>query len=192
MLTQRKIYQRSVIFAIPILIIASAFSLGLVVHAQASDFVLTSTPSNLCANPGVDAVSVISVQSIGGFAGTINLRDNVDPAIAGGPGSPPIPSSETLAAGQTVNFDLQISTTTSTPISIYYVTVSGLSGASFHETTLQLTLSSAFIVCGPIPPLDRVSLLSPYLGMAIFSGAFAAVVAVLVMYRRRIAQRSAP
>ncbi len=161
-------------------------------HAQASDFVLTSTPSNLCANPGVDAVSVISVQSIGGFAGTINLSDNVDPAIAGGPGSPPIPSSETLAAGQTVNFDLQISTTASTPIRIYYVTVSGLSGVSFHKTTVQLTVSSGCSVSGSVLPLDRVSLLSSYLGMAIFSGALAAVVAVLVMYRRRIAQRPAP
>src|SRR5260370_15157994 len=192
MLTQRKIYQRSVIFAIPIIITASPFALGLVLHAQASDFLLTPPPSNLCANPGVDAVSVISVQSIGAFAGTINLSDNVDPAIAGGPGSPPIPSSETLAAGQTVNFDLQISTTTSTPISIYYVTVSGLSGASFHETTVQLTVSSGCSVSGSVLPLDRVSLLSPYLGMAIFSGALAAVVAVLVMYRPRIAQRPAP
>ena len=191
-MTQENRHQISAIFAIPILIIASAFALGLVVHAQASDFVLASTPSNLCANPGVDAVSVISVQSIGGFAGTINLSDNVDPAIAGGPRSSPIPSSDTLAAGQTVNFDLQISTTTSTPISIYYVTVSGLSGASFHETTVQLTVSSGCSVSGSVLPLDRVSLLSPYLGMAIFSGALAAVVAVLVMYRRRIAQRPAP
>jgi hypothetical protein len=189
---QRNRHQISSIFAIPILIIASTFALGLVVHAQASDFVLTSTPSNLCVNPGVDAVSIISVQSIGTFAGTINLSDNVDPAIAGGPGSSPIPPSETLAAGQTVYFNLQLSTTTSTPISIYYVTVSGLSGGSFHQTTVQLTVSSGCSVGGSVLPLDRLSLLSPYLGMAILSGAVVAVIVVLVLYRRRTAQRPSP
>jgi hypothetical protein len=189
---QRDRHQRSAIFAIPILIIASAFSLGLVVHGQAPDFVLTSTPSNLCVNPGVDAVSIISVQSIGGFVGTISLSDNVDPATAGGPGSSPIPSSETLEAGLTVNFNLQISTTTSTPIGIYYLTVSGLSEGSFHQTTVQLTVSSGCSVGGSVLPLDRLSLLSPYIGMAVLSGAILAGLAVLVMYRGRTVQRPAP
>lgn len=175
-------HQISPILAIPILIVASAFALGLV-HAQASDFVLSSTPSNLCVNPGVDAVSIISVQSIGGFAGTINLNDNVDPAIAGGPGSSSIPSSETLAAGQTANFNLAVSTTTSTPIGVYYVTVSGLSGASFHQTALQLTVSASCSVGGTVLPLDRLSLLSPYLGLAFLSGAIVTLIATLVMYR---------
>jgi hypothetical protein len=183
---------RDLFLMVPIVIMLGAIMLGPVVHAQSSDFALDSTPSNLCVNPGVNAVSIISLQSNDGFAGTINLSDNVDPSIAGGPGLPAIPSAETLVAGQTVAFNLEISTTTSTPIGIYYVTVSGLSGSSFHQTTVQLTVSSSCAVGGSVLPIDRLSLLSPYLGMAILSGAAVALIAALAVYRRRDAQRPAP
>jgi hypothetical protein len=163
----------------------SAIMLGAVAHAQSSDFALSSSPSNLCVNPGVNAVSIISLQSNGGFAGTINLSDSVDPAIAAGPGLQAIPSTETLVAGQTVTFNLEISTTTSTPIGIYYVTVSGLSGSSFHQTTVQLTASSSCAVGGSVLPIDRLSLLSPYLGIAILSGAAVALITALALFRRR-------
>jgi len=171
--------------AIPIMIIAGAFALGPVVHAQTTDFLLTSTPSNLCVNPGVDAVSVISVQSIGGFTGTINLGNKVDPTVNNGPTSSPTPSTETLEAGQTVNFDSVISTTTSTPSGIYYVTVSGLSGASFHQAIVQLTVSSSCSVGGSVLPIDLLSLLSPYISLAILTGTMAAITTALTMYRRR-------
>jgi hypothetical protein len=173
------------------MVILGAIMLGGVAHAQASDFVLSSTPSSLCVNPGVNAVSLISLQSNGGFSGTISLSDNVDPATAGGPASPAIPSSETLVAGQTIAFNLEISTTTSTPIGIYYVTVSGLSGSSFHQTTVQLTVSSSCAVGGSVLPFDRLSLLSPYLGIAILSGTVVAIMTALAMYRRRNGLRPA-
>ncbi len=174
--------------AILIIIIACGFALGPLVHAQIADFVLSSTPSNLCVNPGVDAVSVIGVESIGGFAATISLSSNVDPKIADGPSSSPIPSSETLVDGQTVNFDLAISTTTSTPTGIYYVTVSGLSGAIFHQTSVQLTVSSGCSVGGSILRLDGLPLLIPYTGVAVLTGLVAALLTVLTMYRRRSSQ----
>jgi hypothetical protein len=177
---------------VPIIMMLSAIMLGAVAHAQSSDFALASTPSNLCVNPGVNGVSNISLQSNGGFSGTINLSDNVDPAIAGGPGLQAIPSTETLVAGQTITFNLEISTATSTPIGIYYVTVSGLSGSSFHQTTVQLTVSSSCAVGGSVLPIDRPSLLSPYLGVAILSGAAVALMTALAVYRRRDAQRPAP
>jgi hypothetical protein len=183
---------RDLVLAMPIMIMVSAVMLGAVAHAQSSDFVLASTPSSLCVNPGVDGVSIISLQSNGDFSGTINLSDNVDPAIAGGPGSSAIPSTETLVAGQTVTFNLEISTTTSTPIGIYYVTVSGLSGSSFHQTTVQLTVSSSCAVGGSVLPINRLSLLSPYLGIAILSGAAVAIMATLALYRRGNGQRPAP
>jgi len=161
--------------AILIIIIACGSALGPLVHAQIADFVLSSTPSNLCVNPG-------------GFAGTISLSSNVDPKIADGPSSSPIPSSETLVDGQTVNFDLAISTTTSTPTGIYYVTVSGLSGAIFHQTSVQLTVSSGCSVGGSILRLDGLPLLIPYTGVAVLTGLVAALLTVLTMYRRRSSQ----
>ena len=119
-----------------------------VAHAQSPDFGLASTPSNLCVNPGVNGVAQINVSSLGGFAGTVQLSSNVDPTVTNGPTLSPIPSSETLAAGQSVSFNLAISTTTSTPLYAYTITVSGLNGALYHTATLTLTVAAGCSVGG--------------------------------------------
>src|SRR6059036_2783976 len=136
--------------SLPISIVFIVATIGLisVAHAQSPDFVLGSTPSVLCANPGVDAVSLISVQSVDSFADTVNLGDSVDPTVTDGPTLSPIPSSVILAAGQTVSFNLTFSTITSTPLFTYIIGVSGLSGASFHRTTIQLTVAFGCSVGG--------------------------------------------
>ena len=132
------------------------------VHAQSPDFALDSTPSVLCVNPGVDAVSVISVQSIDGFAGTVNLGDGVSPTVTNGPTLSPIPSSVTLAADQTVSLNLTITTSTSTPLYTYTITVAGLSG-SFHQATIRLTVAAGCSVGGVIVPTAGLASTTSYL-----------------------------
>lgn len=134
-----------------------------IVHAQSPDFALTATPSYLCANPGVNAVAVVTVQSVDGFTGTINLGSNVDPTVNNGPTVSPIPSSETLAAGQSVSFNLAISTSTSTPLYTYTIRVSGLSGATFHQATVQLTVAGGCSVGGAVLPTAGLAPTSSYL-----------------------------
>ena len=137
---------------VSLVILASLVMATTAAHGQSPDFSLNSSPTNLCVNPGVNAVSSISLQSIGGFAGTVNLAASVDPSVANGPVLTPISSSETLAAGQTVNFDVQVSTTTSTPLYQYTIRVSGLSGATFHQAVVQLTVAAGCSVGGVILP----------------------------------------
>jgi hypothetical protein len=154
---------------ISLMILASLWLATTAVHAQSPDFALTGTPTNLCVNPGVNAVTQIGVQSLNGFAGTINLGSTVDPTVSNGPTLSPIPSSETLTAGQSVTFNLAISTTTSTPLYTYSIRLAGLSGATFHEIVVQLTVAAGCSVGGVVLPTAGLAPTGSYLvfGLAI-------------------------
>ena len=153
--------KRRPFLAIPVslLILVPLMAATLAVNAQSTDFGLSSTPSVLCVNPGVDAVSVIGVQSLGDFSGTVNLGDSIGPNGANAPTLSAIPSSVTLAAGQTVTFSLTMSTTTSTPNGLYTITVSGLYGATIHQATVQLTVAAGCSVGGTVLPTTGLSLM---------------------------------
>lgn len=158
-------WNRRSILTIPIsvVILTSLMMATTIVHGQSSDFALASTPSSLCVNPGVNGAATITVSSVGGFAGTVNLASSIDPAVSNGPTLLPTPSSETLAPGQSVSFDLAISTTTSAPLYTYTIRVSGLSGATFHETIVQLTVAAGCSVGGVVLPTAGLAPTSSYL-----------------------------
>ncbi len=139
-------------FAVSLVILASLVIATTAAHGQSPDFSLSSSPSNLCVNPGVNAVAVVTLGSVDGFSGTVNLAANVDPSVTNGPTLSPIPSSETVGAGQSVSFNLDLSTTTSTPLYSYSVQVSGLSGGTFHRIVVQLTVAAGCSVGGVIVP----------------------------------------
>jgi hypothetical protein len=139
-------------FAVSLVILASLVIATTVAHGQSPDFSLSSSPSNLCVNPGVNAVAAVTLGSVDGFSGTVNLGANVDPSVTNGPTLSPIPSSETLGAGQSVTFNLDLSTTTSTPLYTYSVEVSGLSGGAFHRIVVQLTVAAGCSVGGVVLP----------------------------------------
>ena len=158
-------WNRRSILTIPIsvVVLTSLMMATTIVHGQSSDFALTSTPSSLCVNPGVNGVATITLSSVDGFAGTVNLASSIDPAVSNGPTVSSTPSSETLAAGQSVSFDLAITTTTSAPLYTYTIRVSGLSGAVFHETIVQLTVSASCSVGGVVLPTAGLAPTNSYL-----------------------------
>jgi hypothetical protein len=173
---------------IPISLVTLALLLlsGSAVHAQSPDFTLSATPSVLCVNPGINAVSVISLQSVNGYVGTVNLGVTVNPTSSNGPTVSSTPSSETLAAGQTISFDLAISTTTSTPLYTYSIDVSGFDGSIFHQTTVYLTVAAGCSVGGTIVPIAGVAPMTSYFvyGLAI-AGLVGIVGASLAVYMSR-------
>ena len=174
-----------VVLSVSLMVLASLLLSGSIVHAQAPDFALSSTQSVLCVNPGIDAVSSISLQSVDGFAGTVTLGSSVQPAINNSPTLSSIPGSETLSAGQTIDFNLTISTTTSTPIYTYSIVISGFSG-SYHETTIYLTVASGCSVGGVIVPTAGLAPVTSYIayGLAI-TGLVGIVGASLAVYVSR-------
>lgn len=141
------------------MVFASLMLADSAVHAQVPDFALSASPPVLCVNPGIDGASSISLQSVDGFVGTVNLAASVDPPVT----ISPIPSGETLAAGQTISFNITISTTTSTPLYTYYVRISGISGGIFHETTVQLTVAAGCSVGGVVLPTTGIAPTTSYL-----------------------------
>jgi len=179
-------------FGLPIMFIVVMLVAGPIVRAQASDFALSAIPSNLCVNPGVNAVSSINIQSVGGFAGIVNLGDSVGPAVADGPTLSPIPSSVTLAGGQTVSFNLTIFTTTSTPPYLYTITVSGLYGATIHQTTVQLTVAAGCSVGGMTLPLNEQAIFRSLASMTLLAGAIVALGAGLLVFRGRYGRSKVP
>src|SRR5260370_5285266 len=138
--------------AISLVILASLVIATTAAHGQSPDFNLSSSPSNLCVNPGVNGVAVVTLGSVDGFSGTVNLAANVDPSVANGPTLSPIPSSETLGARPSLSSNVDRPTTTSTPLYTYSVQVSGLSGGTFHRIVVQLTVAAGCCVGGVVLP----------------------------------------
>jgi hypothetical protein len=160
------------------------------VSAQNSDFAINANPQFLCVNPGIDAQSYISVSSIGGFSGTVNLGDSVSPSYSNAPTLSSIPPSETLASGQSGSFILGISTTASTALYTYTITVSGLSGATLHQTTIELTVSTGCSVGGSIVPTTHGSTGSGLMIGVVIAGLVGVVGASLVVYVNRSKSRT--
>ncbi len=157
--------------------------------AQASDFSISASPITLCVNPGIDAQSVVSVSSIGGFSGTVNLNYTVTPSYSNGPTVSGVPSSVTIGSGQTSSFTVAISTTASTPVYVYTIGILGLSG-SFHQTNIQLAVSASCSVGGIIEPTMLGSIGSVlFVGLTV-AGIAGAVAAGLIVYGKRSALRT--
>ena len=176
-----------VILSVSLMVLASLLLSSSIVHAQAPDFAINSTPSVLCVNPGINAVSSISLQSVDGFAGTVNLGSSVQPSMNNSPTLSSIPASETLSAGQTIDFNLTISTTTSTPIYTFSIVVSGFSG-SYHQTTIYLTVATGCSVGGVVVPIAGLAHVTPYiaysLAIAGLVGIVGATLAISVSRRK--------
>jgi hypothetical protein len=176
--------QRSVLtVSICLVTLASLLMATTVVHAQSPDFAITSTPSSLCVNPGVNGVAAITVQSVDGFTGTVNLASNIDPTVSNGPTLSPIPSSESLVAGQSVSFNLAISTSASTPLYTYTIQVSGLYGANFHQATVQLTVSAGCSVGGVVLPAAGLAPAGSFLVFGLIVAGLVGIVGATVAVR---------
>lgn len=134
------------------------------VHAQNSDFAISVNNNSLCTNPGIAARYVISVSSIGGFAGTVNLASSVDPSVANSPSLSAIPSSVSLTSGQSTSFELVASTTYATPDNVFTITVSGLYGATYHSVSITLTVTSDCSVGATIVSATTHASMGAFLG----------------------------
>jgi hypothetical protein len=185
--------QKTITAACASLVILSSLLVSVsLVSAQNSDFAINATPQFLCVNPGIDAQSYVTVSSIDGFSGTVNLGDGVSPSSSNAPALSNIPASETLSSGQSASFTLGISTTASTPLYTYTITVSGLSGATLHQATIELTVSTGCSVGGSIVSTAHGSTGSELMIGVVIAGLVGVVGASLVAYVNRRKSRTNP
>jgi hypothetical protein len=170
------------LFALGTSVLASA----LPVHAQDPDFSISSTPTGSCINLGATTAYSITVSSLGGFQGTVQLDDSIDPNVANGPALSAIPSSVSVTPVQSATFVLTASTSQSTPNQVYAITINGLSGVTVHSVTVYLSFQP---LCGAaggtVEPVNMIGVLAPIAGIAIAILGVAAATTTLLYSRRR-------
>ncbi|MEU7875199.1 S8 family serine peptidase [Dactylosporangium sp. NPDC049140] len=97
------------------------------------DFTLSASPSTVEVRRGQTATYTVSVESVGGFAGSVSLSATGLPTGASATFSPnPVgpPGSSTL----------QVRTTSSTPRATFTISVTGTAGALVHQVPVTLTV----------------------------------------------------
>jgi len=107
-------------------------TVALVVNPK-PDFTLGVSPSSQLINPGGATSYSATISPIGGFTGQVTLSVSGLPTGANGSfGSNPATTSSTLS----------VTTSTSTPIGTYTLTITGVSGGLTHTTTVSLIVAT--------------------------------------------------
>jgi hypothetical protein len=109
--------------------------------STSADFTIAATPSSDSVTQGSSASYTVSVAAVGSFNGTVNLAVSGLPAGATAAFSP-----ASLTTGK--SSALTVSTTASTPVGNYSLTITGTSGSLTHTAavTLGVTGASSFTV----------------------------------------------
>src|SRR6266849_1546405 len=119
-----------------------------VIQSQTSstpDFTITPSATSLTATQGSSATATLTLSSLNGFSGLVNLVVAVSPS---GPQPSLNPTSISLSAGGSASSTLTVSTSSSgyysTPVAQgnYAVDVTASSGSLSHSTSVSLTVGS--------------------------------------------------
>ncbi len=104
------------------------------------DFSVSASPSSMFLNQGSSAATTVTVTSLNGFSGTVNLGANVSPS---GPTFSLASNSLTVTSGGSASTTLTVSASNSTTVGSYSITLSATSGALSHSSVVSLTVTSA-------------------------------------------------
>ena len=156
-----------------------------IVQSQSSsvpDFTVTPSATSVTTTQGSSATATMTLTSVNGFSGSVNLAASVSPS---GPQATFSPTSISLSAGGSASSTLTVSTASSgyysTPIAVgnYAVNVTASSGSLAHSTTVTLTVSST-----SSPPAGNSNLpVLPIIGGII--GAIVIVGAAVFLIKRK-------
>ena len=108
--------------------------------APSPDFAISAAPAGLSVVRGTSASTTVSIAGSGGFAAPVALSATGLPAGAVAtfaPASVPAPGSSTLT----------VTTSSTTPVGSYTITIQGATGSLAHATTVHLTVTAP-----PAPP----------------------------------------
>ena len=162
----------------------SAYMKGnFVVQSQTTtpDFNVNSSPTSLTISQGASGTTSLTVNSLNGFSGTVNLSASISPS---GPQPSFAPASISFSSGGSGSSTLTISTSSSGYYSIpvaqgnYAVNVTASSGTLHHSIPVSLTVRST----NPAPPGAPNLPLLPFAGGIV---ALAVIIGVAVFMNRR-------
>jgi hypothetical protein len=118
------------------------------------DFAITSSPSSIVNIFGSTNTTTITVTSMNGYTGTVSLTFTAPFGYITVGGSQ---NALTLSSGGTASSTLTITTSLSTKLGNYNVTVTGTSGSRTHSTTISLTVIDPIL---PPPAIESLKLTS--------------------------------
>jgi len=102
------------------------------------DFQLQAQQSAINITRGSSGSTTITLTSIGGFSGIVNMTGSISPGGASSPTLTLNPTKVTLLAGGTASVLFTVSTTGTTPRTAYSITVQGISGSLSNTTQISL------------------------------------------------------
>jgi hypothetical protein len=111
-----------------------------VVPPPSPDFSITSSPASMNVTRGSATSSTVTLTSIGGFAGTVNLSMSISPSNGSSPTLTLNPNRVTLLSGGTGNAVLTVNTGGGTAPGIYTLVVLGVSGTLANSVSITLTV----------------------------------------------------
>ena len=116
------------------------------------DFTITSSPSSILNTFGTSNTATITVTSLNSYAGTIGLTVTAPFGYISVTGSQ---NPLILSAGGTSFSTLNITTSLSTNLGAYNITVTGTAGARVHSTVISLTVVDPVV---PPPVIESLKL----------------------------------
>jgi hypothetical protein len=127
------------------------------------DFSIIASPSSLMIQAGRNGTSTITLNSLGGFSGSVTLSARVLPVVGvSGPTTTFQPSSLQISTGGLASSKLIISTLKNTPLLFYSVIVNGTSNALSHSVGIGIQV----IAPPDLPPIANFTFIpqSPVTG----------------------------
>ncbi|TMC96546.1 MAG: hypothetical protein E6J05_14020, partial [Chloroflexi bacterium] len=113
--------------------LSHATSVSLVVQPP-PDFSLSASPSSRTVTQGIGASYTVSVTPSGGFAGSVTLSAG---GLLGGVGATFSPNPTTASS------TMSVTTSATTPVGTYTITITGISGSLSHTTSVTLVVQQA-------------------------------------------------
>jgi len=104
----------------------------------APDFQLSANPASMNLTQGTSGTSTITLTSIGGFSGIVDLTVTSTPSSSSSPMLSVNPNRVTVLAGATTNVVLTISTSGTTARGSYSIVVQGIDGNLSNTVTVTL------------------------------------------------------
>ncbi len=111
-----------------------------VVLPPSPDFSITSSPFSINVTRGSATSATVTLTSIGGFAGQVNLTTSISPSNGSSPTLTLNPNRITLLSGGTGNAVLTVNTTGATSLGSYTIVVLGISGTLANTVSITLTV----------------------------------------------------
>jgi hypothetical protein len=112
----------------------------LIVSPPPQDFTIVANATSMTLSQGSSATASLTISSVSGFSGIVNLTATVSPMIGNGPTAALNPSKVTLTSGGNANSLLSVTTSGSTPRRGYTIFVLATSGTFSHSLSFSLTV----------------------------------------------------